>query len=97
MQQYLSKGSLVGIDGRLQSRTYEGKDGKTVFVTEVLCDSVQFLESKKERESGQQTQNYGGTSAYQAQTKPQEQRGQNTQAHNNTSGPVDIQDDDLPF
>src|SRR5690625_1423837 len=42
--QYTSKGSLVGIDGRLQSRTYEDKDGKTVFVTEVVADSVQFLE-----------------------------------------------------
>src|SRR5699024_3929464 len=43
---YMQKVSQIGIDGRLQSRTYEGNDGKTVFVTEVVADSVQFLDSK---------------------------------------------------
>lgn len=43
---YLSKGSLAGIDGRLQSRNYENQEGRRVFVTEVVCDSVQFLEPK---------------------------------------------------
>src|SRR5690625_4876638 len=43
---YMRKGSQIGVDGRLQSRSYEGQDGKTVFVTEVVADNVQFLESK---------------------------------------------------
>ena len=43
---YLSKGSLAGVDGRLQSRNYENQEGRRVFVTEVVCDSVQFLEPK---------------------------------------------------
>ncbi len=42
---YLSKGSLAGVDGRLQSRNYENQ-GRRVFVTEVVCDSVQFLNLK---------------------------------------------------
>lgn len=46
VSQYLSKGSLVGVDGRLQSRSYENKEGRTIYVTEVVCDSVQFLEPK---------------------------------------------------
>ena len=46
VSQYLSKGSLVGVDGRLQSRSYENKEGQKVYVTEVVCDSVQFLEPK---------------------------------------------------
>ncbi len=45
---FLSKGSLAGVDGRLQSRSYDGQDGKRVFVTEVVADSVQFLEPKKQ-------------------------------------------------
>lgn len=45
---YLSKGSLAGVDGRLQTRSYEGQDGKRVYVTEVVADSVQFLEPKKQ-------------------------------------------------
>jgi single-strand DNA-binding protein len=43
---FLKKGSLAGVDGRLQSRSYEDKDGKRVFVTEVVAESVQFLEPR---------------------------------------------------
>ncbi|HFP6686635.1 TPA: single-stranded DNA-binding protein [Staphylococcus aureus] len=46
VERYLSKGSLAGVDGRLQTRSYENKDGQRVFVTEVVADSVQFLEPK---------------------------------------------------
>src|SRR5690625_936666 len=52
---YMKKGNLIGVDGRLQSRTYEDKDGKTVYVTEVVADSVQFLESRGSSQ-GQQHQ-----------------------------------------
>ncbi len=54
VKNYLSKGSLAGIDGRLQSRSYENKEGNRVFVTEVVCDSVQFLETKNNNQSQQQ-------------------------------------------
>src|SRR5699024_11970778 len=43
---YMKKGSMIVVDGRLQSRRYDDKDGKTVFVTEVVADTVQFLEPK---------------------------------------------------
>ncbi|MEM4992883.1 single-stranded DNA-binding protein [Priestia sp. SB1] len=43
---FLKKGSLAGIDGRIQTRSFEGQDGKRVYVTEVVAESVQFLEPK---------------------------------------------------
>ncbi len=43
---FLKKGSLAGVDGRLQSRSYEDQTGKRVYVTEVVAESVQFLEPK---------------------------------------------------
>ena len=46
MANYLKKGNLVGVDGRLQTRNYDGQDGKRVYVTEVLAESVQFLEPR---------------------------------------------------
>ncbi|WP_070047390.1 single-stranded DNA-binding protein, partial [Staphylococcus aureus] len=56
VKNYLSKGSLAGVDGRLQTRNYENKDGQRVFVTEVVADSVQFLEPKNNNQ--QQNNNY---------------------------------------
>ncbi|HBC4807486.1 TPA: single-stranded DNA-binding protein, partial [Staphylococcus aureus] len=66
---YLSKGSLAGVDGRLQSRNYENQEGRRVFVTEVVCDSVQFLEPKNTNDSQQdlyqqQVQQTRGQSQY---------------------------------
>lgn len=56
--QYCSKGSLVGVDGRLRSRSYDNAQGQRVFVVEVQCDSVQFLETKAQRERNAQMQNH---------------------------------------
>ncbi|KAA9014588.1 single-stranded DNA-binding protein [Niallia endozanthoxylica] len=43
---FLKKGSLAGVDGRIQTRNYEGQDGKRVYVTEIVAEGVQFLEPK---------------------------------------------------
>lgn len=45
--QYLDKGSLVSVEGSIQTGSYDDKDGKRVYTTEVLADSVQFLDSRK--------------------------------------------------
>jgi single-strand DNA-binding protein len=50
MHKFTSKGSLVGVDGRLQVRSYENQDGRTVWVTEVVADDVRFLDSRKSSE-----------------------------------------------
>lgn len=51
VSQYTHKGSLVGVEGRIQSRSYDDAQGKRVYVTEVVCDSVQFLESRSASEN----------------------------------------------
>ena len=43
---FLSKGSLVGVDGRIQTGSFEGQDGKRVFTVEVVAETVQFLEPR---------------------------------------------------
>lgn len=53
---YLKKGSLAGVDGKIQTRSYEGQDGKRVYVTEVVAESVQFLEPKKSEGQSQNRQ-----------------------------------------
>jgi len=47
---YLSKGSLVGVEGRIQTRNYENKEGRKVYVTEVVADRVEFLDPKGKSE-----------------------------------------------
>jgi single-strand DNA-binding protein len=57
---FLKKGSLAGVDGRIQTRNFEGQDGKRVYITEVVADSVQFLEPKGSSSGGGGGQsNYG--------------------------------------
>ncbi|HAR6276288.1 single-stranded DNA-binding protein [Staphylococcus pseudintermedius] len=80
---YLNKGNLAGVDGRLQSRSYENQEGRRIFVTEVICDNVQFLESKNNNQSNNQQQRGQAP----AQDNP----------FTNANNPIDIEDEDLPF
>ena len=50
IKNYLKQGSQIAIDGRIQTRSYDGEDGKKRYVTEVVADNVQFLDSKGSRE-----------------------------------------------
>ena len=55
LARFVKKGALLGVEGRIQTRQYETENG-TRYVTEVVCDSVQFLESKGESDSTYQKQ-----------------------------------------
>ena len=54
LAKYVKQGSLIGVEGRIQTRNYES-NGTTRYVTEVLCDNVQFLETKNSSK-GQQAE-----------------------------------------
>lgn len=82
---YLEKGRLVGIEGRLQSRSYEDPNGKKVFVTEIVANSVQFLEKKVTKEND-------GLISKKEQEKPKE-----TPYSNPFSSNYSMPKDDLPF
>ena len=100
---FLKKGSLAGVDGRVQTRSYEGQDGKRLYVTEVLAESVQFLEPKKGdgglgAESDRIGQNFSGTGQSNTNGAGNGQN-QNSGAYKpyEGGGQIDISDDDLPF
>ncbi|RHW33856.1 single-stranded DNA-binding protein [Oceanobacillus profundus] len=88
---YMKKGSQIGVDGRVQTRIYEGQDGKTVYVTEVVADSIQFLESK----GNQGSDNHGSYGQSNSGSQPNVQPSQNNSFEG--GDPIDISDDDLPF
>lgn len=78
---YFKKGQLIGIDGRVQTRSYDDKNGQRVYVTEVVVDNFAFLSSQK----GQGNQN------------PSQRPNTTVQDPFAGTGNVDITDDDLPF
>ncbi|MGC4378779.1 single-stranded DNA-binding protein [Fictibacillus sp. Mic-4] len=61
---YLKKGSLAGVDGRIQTRSYDNNQGQRVYVTEVMAESVQFLEPRNANAGQfQGGNNFGGPSS----------------------------------
>ena len=53
VKNYLTQGSQVAIDGRIQTRNYDDQNGQKRYVTEVVADNVQFLDTKASREQRQ--------------------------------------------
>lgn len=54
--QYCSKGSKVGVKGHLQSRTYDNAQGQKVYVTEVVCEQVDFINTRNQENNNQPQQ-----------------------------------------
>ena len=48
ISRYVKKGDQVGIEGRLQTRNYTNREGKKVYITEIIVENVEFLQSKKQ-------------------------------------------------
>ena len=51
VEKYCSKGSLVGVEGRIQTRSYDNQQGQRVYVAEVICNSVQFLDTRQKNQA----------------------------------------------
>lgn len=95
---WAKKGALVGITGRMQTRNYENQQGQRVYVTEVVADSFQLLESRNTQEQR------GGNSQAPSQNNYGNTGSQTPDFGNGFGGfgagsstPMDISDDDLPF
>lgn len=104
MCQYLHRGSLIGVEGRIQTRNYENNQGQRVYVTEVVADNVQFLEPKNTQHA--QSNPYGANTYAQPQAAmdPYGQAASSMPAAQDPFGAdfdandtLDISSDDLPF
>ena len=88
---WAKKGALIGITGRIQTRNYENQQGQRVYVTEVIAENFQMLESRNQQQGQQQSQ-------------PQQSK-QQSSAPNfgrdsdpfSSDSPMDLNSDDLPF
>lgn len=91
LARFVRKGSLIGVEGRIQTGSYDDKDGIRKFTTDVVCDSVQFLEPKGTDNS---QQDRGFNNDYKQpyyDEKPQPKR------QESSIPSIDVTEDDLPF
>ena len=94
---YAHKGALVGVEGRIQTRNYD-RDGQKVYVTEIVCDTVNLLESKSQSQNRAQNSGYQDNSYQQPYSQPKPST--NDDFVNDDFGAgigMDISSDDLPF
>lgn len=110
---FTHKGSLIGIEGRLQTRNYENQQGTRVYVTEVVVENFSLLESRGESSrSSNNDNNFGANNSYNASNSASSNENPyGNFSDNNQSKPkasnedpfatngqeIDISDDDLPF
>lgn len=93
---YLRKGRLAAVDGRLQIRSYDNNEGRKVYVTEVIADNVRFLESGNNNQRDDHPPDPEGNRYANNQANNSRGQSQGTPLFDD-SKPVDISDDDLPF
>lgn len=99
---YQKKGNQIAVDGRIQTRNYDDKDGKRVYVTEILATSISFLDSKGT--------NTGGSSSFNNLPEPPMEREDNNSPVSSMEtvsvekdpfeafgDSIEISDNDLPF
>ncbi len=93
---YTKKGSLIGVEGRIQTRNYDNQQGQRVYVTEVLAEKFSFLESAKKDDNG--VLNNEGTNTLEI-NKNQNSSGNfaNSDPFTSTGDVFSVNDDDLPF
>ncbi|TMF90189.1 MAG: single-stranded DNA-binding protein [Chloroflexi bacterium] len=92
--QYLKKGSLVYVEGRIQTRSWEGQDGQKRKATEIVANDVQFLDTR----GGDGAPGGGGGGGYErAPARPSSGGGSEEQAPMEESHARDVDPDDIPF
>lgn len=84
--QYTDKGHMVGVQGRIQTRSYDDRDGKRVYVTEVVADTVQFIGSHNGQQGQQESTGWS--------SQPQPDAGKSSPFSGSTP---EVSSDDLPF
>lgn len=93
VSRYFNKGSMIAVDGRIQTGSYQAKDGSTRYTTEIVADNVSFTGGRRESESSQD----GSNQAYsQAPSAPQAPEASYQSGSNSDFQDMPL-DDDLPF
>lgn len=96
VSKYLSKGRLVSVEGRIQTRNYENNEGKKVYVTEVVASNVQFLEPKNSTSNNNNINVSQGPSPFDFEPKSEPVKVERD-PFESFGEEIEISDNDLPF
>ena len=91
VERYCSKGSLVGVEGRIQTRSYENSQGQKKYTVEVICDVVQFMETRVVNEEQSKKDIYQTDYNENSLLRDLEKE------FDNSLNTFEISEDDLPF
>ena len=97
IKKYIGKGSLVAVDGRIQTRNYDDKDGKKVYVTEVVAERVQFLDSRKSSENTVSNTEAEDISPADFQTDVPKETNVSDDVFADFGSSIEVTDDDIAF
>jgi single-strand DNA-binding protein len=92
VKNYISQGSLVAVEGRIQTRSYDAQDGGKRYITEVVADNVQFLETKQQAQTRGKENN-----DYNFQKREEETTNLEKDPFEDFGSEIEISDDELPF
>ena len=93
---WAKKGALIGITGRIQTRSYENQQGQRVYVTEVVAENFQMLEGNQQNQ-GNSFQNGNSSQGGNVNNEYNQQTPNFGRSNSMQGNPMDIQDSDLPF
>ena len=96
LAKFMRKGNQIGVEGQLQVRTYEDNGGVKRYITEVICDSIHFLEPKGARNDGYSS-GYGDVSQYDIPDVPKTKEQSTEDPFKDIKSTYGVSDDDLPF
>ena len=96
VKKFVTKGSLVAVEGRIQTGSYENKDGQRVYTTDVVADSVQFLETRTQSQN--RIENNDITPAdFMQDTNTNNESDMSDEVFANFGDSIEISDDDIAF
>lgn len=102
LARYIRKGSQIGVEGSIQTRTYDDPNGVRHYITEVVCDSIHFLDTKRSEDQGGfgYSQPQYEQPSYQTNYQYKERPNNQNREQENPFADIDdfnISSDDLPF
>ena len=96
VKKFVTKGSLVAVEGRIQTGSYENKDGQRVYTTDVVADSVQFLETRTQSQNRIENNNITPADFMQ-DTNTNNESDMSDEVFANFGDSIEISDDDIAF